>query len=116
MSWSGLNKREFPRINLSCDISIHDGDVPIKAKTENLGPGGLCALLERELEKLSSVHLSLELEPNTPPVRSHARIVWIVKSKELGSKKVSYDTGFEFINISDADRLRIMHVVGPIKN
>ena len=100
MGWAGLDQRAFPRISARCDISIHDRiGGAIKAKTQNLGVGGVCVILNRELEKLSRVHLRLMLGELAQPVECDGRVVWMVRSKELSSGKVTFDIGIEFLNL-----------------
>ena len=108
MAWAGLDQRAFPRISARCDILIHDHiGGTIKAKTQNLGGGGVCVILNRELEKLSKVRLRLTLEEAANPIECEGRIVWMVRSKELPTGKVSFDTGIEFLNLKPIDHERI---------
>lgn len=110
MVWQGMNKRAFPRVNVACDISIDSPEVNlIKSKTENLGAGGVCVILDDELDKFSTVHLQIALTQDAFPLKCDGRIVWLVRSKRIGleSSVVKYDTGIEFMNISDTDRERI---------
>ncbi|MBI4368113.1 MAG: PilZ domain-containing protein [Candidatus Omnitrophica bacterium] len=112
MTWSGLDQRNFPRIVAQCDVTIHDRiGGTLKTKTQNLGLGGVCVILTRELEKLSQVHLRITLEETQPPFESDGRVVWMVRSKEPLSKKVSYDTGIEFLNLNPQDHARISNFI-----
>ncbi len=105
MAWAGLDQRVFPRISARCDISIHDRiGGAIKAKTQNLGLGGVCVILDCELAKLSQVHLRLTLEDTTQGVDCDGRVVWMVRSKEPSSGKVSFDIGIEFLNLKPKDQ------------
>ena len=105
MGWAGLDQREFPRVSAQCDISIHDRiGGAIKAKTQNLGVGGVCVILSRELEKLSVVHLKVTLENSTQTVECDGRVVWMVRSKELSSRKIFFDIGIEFLNLKPEDQ------------
>ena len=108
MSWAGLDQRVFPRFKVRCDITI---DYPIggtiRAQTQNLGAGGVCVILQRELEKLSTVHLELSLQEILPPIQCDGRVVWMVRSKEFVSRKTSFDTGIEFVNLKLEDQERI---------
>ena len=105
MSWAGLDQRTFPRVSTQCDIAIGDHlqDL-IKTKTQNLGAGGVCVILNRQVEKLSRVHLRLTLEDSITPIECDGRVVWMVRSKELVSGRVSFDVGVEFLNLKDEDR------------
>ena len=112
MAWAGLDQRVFPRVSTQCDLSIHTGlGGVLKTKTENLGAGGVCVILKQELPKLSQVHVRIGLEPTGSPVECEARVVWIVRSKELISGKISFDTGLEFIQLPVKDQERITHFI-----
>ena len=105
MSWAGLDQRAFPRVSTQCDIAVGDHlQGLIKTKTQNLGAGGVCVILNRQVEKLSRVHLRLTLEDSITPIECDGRIVWMVRSKELVSGRVSFDVGVEFLNLKDEDR------------
>ena len=108
MSWSGLDQRAFPRISARCDIIIHDriGGL-VKTKTQNLGPGGACVLLNRSVEKLSHVHLRLVIGELAQPIECEGRVVWMVKSKAPASGKVMFDIGIEFLDLKALDQERI---------
>ena len=104
MSWTGLDQRAFPRISAQCDIAIGDHlQGLIKTKTQNLGAGGVCVILNCQVEKLSRVHLRLTLK-DSAPIDSDGRVVWVVRSKELVSGRVSFDVGIEFLNLKGEDR------------
>ena len=105
MGWAGLDQRAFPRIDARCDIWIGDqiGEI-VKTKTQNLGAGGICVISEREFEKLTRVHLRLTLKEGAPPVECDGRVVWMVRSKELVPRKVSFDIGVEFLDLKAPDR------------
>ncbi len=105
MSWAGLDQRAFPRVSARCDISIHDRiGGAITTKTQNLGIGGVCVILNRELAKLSQVHLRLTLENTAQTVECDGRVVWMVRSKEPSSGKVSFDIGIEFLGLKPNDQ------------
>ena len=108
MAWAGLNQRQFPRVNTRCDILIHHRlGGAIQACTQNLGIGGACVILKQELEKLSTVRLRLTLKSEAAPIACEGRIVWIVRSKEPSSGKVTFDTGIEFLNLKLDEQERI---------
>jgi len=107
--WTGLDQRNFPRIEVKCDISIHGkGGYVIQSKTENLGAGGVCVILQEELEKFSEVRLRIALDSEEKYIECDGRIVWIVKSKDPASQKTFYDTGIEFKNLKGVERQAIL--------
>jgi Tfp pilus assembly protein PilZ len=100
--WDGFDKRRFPRINLQCEITIesHHAGRPVSAITENIGCGGVCVLLEQPLERFERCSLKLELSENMPRIETAGKVVWIVPTRDLKSKKVLYDTGIEFDDVN----------------
>ena len=105
MSWAGLDQRAFPRVSAQCDIAIGDHlQGLIKTKTQNLGAGGVCVILNRQVEKLSRVHLRLTLDDSATPIECDGRVVWMVRSKELVSGKVLFDIGIEFLKMEPKDQ------------
>lgn len=101
MSWGGLNQRQFPRLNAECGIAINDQvRGAIKARTENIGKGGVCVILNQELVKLSRVRFHLVLDEKESPLECEGRVVWAVRSKNPASGKVTFDTGIEFIDLN----------------
>lgn len=108
MSWTGLDQRAFPRISARCDISIqHSLAGVIKTHTQNVGAGGVCVILQRELEKLSSVHLKLALEDPDSLIECEGRAMWIVRSTDPASRKVSFDTGIGFVGLKPEAEKRL---------
>lgn len=99
--WDGFNKRKFPRLNLRCEVILRDrpqGRI-LKAKTENVGAGGVCIILETPLERFSLVSVRLELDPNLPWIECLGKTVWVVPAREILPKKERFDVGIEFVNL-----------------
>lgn len=104
MMWDGFNKRKFPRVSVRCEINVQTlrrKKKPIAAFTENIGSGGVCVMLQKELKRFTSCRLSLELDEKLPKIESPARIVWTVPTGKLKSRKSSYDTGIEFTGLDE---------------
>lgn len=99
--WDGFNKRKFPRVNRECEIVVESesGKSPIKTKTENIGAGGVCVILNQSLERYSPCHVSLELEEKSPRIECDSKVVWAIPSKNPRTRKKSYDTGIEFVDL-----------------
>ncbi len=114
MTWAGLDQRVFPRFSTRCDITISDRvGGTIKTKTQNIGVGGVCVILDKELEKLSEAKLRLILNESSP-IECKARVVWMIRSKEPSSGKMSYDTGFEFMDLDPKDKQRIQFFIDQL--
>lgn len=103
--WDGFNKRKFPRLSLRCEIVLRNqsGVQVVQAQTDNLGAGGLCLILDRALERFSTLSLRLELDKNLPWIECQGKVIWIVASREIGEKKDSFDTGIEFLGLEPAE-------------
>jgi c-di-GMP-binding flagellar brake protein YcgR len=117
MTWEGINQRKFPRVSYKCLIRVaRPGyeDV-IETFTENVGSGGICVVLEKNLGLFETVAMDIFIDEMAPPTKCHGTVVWVVK-RHPGSKYESekYDTGIEFQDISDVDRERITRLVQDI--
>ena len=116
MVWAGIDRRKFPRVNYECNISMKtEGERPevISTRTENIGIGGICVVIKKELTLFKDVELEVTLEDSNPPVRCGGSVVWVVK-KNYPASAISFDIGIEFTNIKGADRNRIGKVVEKV--
>jgi hypothetical protein len=113
--WDGLDKRRFPRLKLPCLVKVYRSRKPtmdFKTCTENIGEGGICVVLGKEISVFSSVHLEIDLKDEGPPAECEGLVVWTVKRKEPEKRSpAQFDTGIEFFNLKDRDRLRIRELV-----
>lgn len=112
--WQGVDKRRFPRANYPCKIIVikKQAAEKISTHTENIGVGGVCVMLNQELDRFSEVELILFLKDQQPPIYCDARIVWTVKRQMPSPKQATQiDTGVEFVNLKEKDKLRIEKVV-----
>lgn len=110
--WDSLNRRRFPRLSLKCEIEIMDKEKPLRyaAMTENLGAGGVCLLLDKELPRFSMVDLRLDLGDGKDPIACVGKICWTVESRGLKTGK-KIDTGIEFLGMSEAERSRVVRLI-----
>ena len=107
MMWEGINRREFPRVNYPCKVIIM-GSGPkevISTHTENIGTGGICVVLSKELPKFSPVRVILYLKDSQGPLECNGRIVWSFKTA------VDFDTGIEFMEVNSVGQNRIEKIV-----
>ena len=113
--WQGVDRRRFPRANYPCKILvIKKGQTKkISTHTENIGLGGVCVILNEELDRFSEAELILFLNNGQSPICCDARIVWTVRrlTPILKGVPLEIDTGVEFVNLKEEDRLRIEKVV-----
>jgi len=111
--WQGVDRRRFPRANYPCKIIVMKKGQTKKfsAHTENIGVGGVCVILNEELDRFTEIELILMLDDKQPPIYCDARIVWTVKRMMPTTQVPQVDTGVEFVNLKEKDKLRIEKIV-----
>lgn len=118
VSWSGLERRQFPRVNYPCLITIrHEGDGvdAFLTHTENIGTGGVCLVLKKDIKLFSEVTLELDLLDMEKNIQCKGKVIWSVKTQSKKPAKLPvFDTGVEFIEISSKDQKRISDVVNQL--
>jgi hypothetical protein len=114
VAWTGLDQRNFPRVAVSCQIWIEGSDGVIETKTENLGGGGVCVILDHGLEKLSRVKLRMTLDKARASIECGGRVVWIVCSKDPKTKALTYDTGIEFTDLTSEGQDEILSFIQQV--
>jgi len=114
--WSGINRRKFPRAEYPCKITVKTKYHPdsVTSQTENIGIGGICVMLPKDLGIFAPVEIQLDLLDGQPVVACDGTIVWIVKSKK--DENPDYDTGVEFTNLKSEDEGRIVFIVDKVLN
>ena len=114
--WDGINKRKFPRANYPCKITVKRKEHPdsASAETENIGVGGICTMLPKDLGIFAPVEIQLDLLDNQPAIECDGAIVWIVEKKD--EKHKTFDTGVEFTNLKKEGAARITAIVEKILN
>lgn len=112
--WNGINRRKFPRANYPCEITVRRKDNPdsLSSQTENIGVGGICVMLQKDLGIFAPVEIQLDLLDGGSTIRCDGTIVWIVSKKDKKDKL--FDTGIEFTNIKRNDATRIGAIVDRI--
>lgn len=111
--WESLDHRKFPRLNINCDIEIRKAKTPLHFSTitENIGAGGVCVILSRELDRHAGVLLKLHLPDGLPVVECSGKICWAIRNRTFSRAESEYDTGIEFLEIREEDRERIRRIV-----
>jgi len=113
--WSGINRRKFPRVNYNCLINIEKPGSPetISTRTENIGEGGICVILYQDLGLFNGVNIEIKLDNGiSSPLKCNGTVVWVVKKRgNTQDEDVTYDTGIEFIDLKDNDKMRIQNIV-----
>jgi Tfp pilus assembly protein PilZ len=115
MSWDGLNRRKFPRVNYPCLVVIRQNEGEqdiILTHTENIGVGGTCIVLKQSIDMFSEVELELDLLDLGEHIKCKGKVVWNVQRKgDASSKPFFYDIGIEFDDIEATEKKRIEEVV-----
>ena len=117
MTWEGMNQRKFPRVSYKCLIRVaRDGrEEEIDTFTENIGAGGICVVLDRDLGLFSEVSLEMYLGDYAKAVTCRGTVVWIVKRRPTDKTEMErYDTGIEFQNMKEEDKERLAQLVQSI--
>jgi len=111
--WETLDKRKFPRLNIRCDIEIRElkGACQFSTVTENIGAGGVCVILPKELPRSTLVFVKLFVAERESPIECSGKICWRVESKVLFKDEKRFDTGIEFLDILPEDRSFIRGLV-----
>ncbi len=114
--WDGLNRRKFPRVNYPCLVVIRnnaneDNDV-ILTHTENVGTGGVCVILKKDVKMFSFIDLELDLLDLGEHIKCQGKVMWNVQRKvEEKNKPLFYDIGIEFENLSEEENQRLEDIV-----
>jgi len=113
--WNGIDRRKFPRVHYKCVIYIkkRSSTKAISTRTENIGVGGICVILDEDLGLFGGVDLELDLENGiSSNIKCSGTIVWVVKKRGFDKKGGKlYDTGIEFVGIETAGQGRISKIV-----
>ena len=117
MLWEGIDKRKFPRAKYKCRIRIAEQgkEEVFNTFTENIGGGGICVVLGKEVDLFKTAKLELYLAEGEGPIRCGGAIVWVIRRQTgPGSGGYEYDTGIEFTDLGEEGRRRIAALVEEI--
>ena len=107
MIWQGMDNRRFPRADYPCKVVVLRSDLrrTFSTHTENIGTGGICVVISKELPKFCPVEVLLYLKDGLAPIECNGRIIWVIQ------RETNFDTGIEFIDIKQTDCLRIERII-----
>jgi len=113
--WGGIDRRKFPRANYPCILTVKRKDQQdmLSTQTENIGIGGICVILPKDLGIFAPVEIRLDLLDGQAAVDCDGTVAWVIASKE-DKKAESFDTGLEFTNLKRKDALRITDIIDKI--
>jgi len=114
MSWQGVDQRIFPRANYPCVVRLREkkSSETFNTKTENIGCGGVCVMLPKNIGMFSPVEMEINISSEGGNINCDGVVVWVVRHKEtVKDKAESFDTGIEFKNLREEYRLAIDKIV-----
>jgi len=111
-----IERRRFPRANVSCKISIVFGErlLVFTSHTENIGAGGIRVIIGAKLAYATVVDLELFLPDRGEPIKCKGQIVWTNEIKQAENNLPLFDMGIQFIEISNSDQEEIKNFVNTI--
>ncbi len=113
--WSGMDRRKFPRVNYPCMIVLrdtHNQMETVLTHTDNLAVGGVCVIFKKHLKMFSPLEVELDLLDCEEHIKCQGKVVWSIRRK--GDEKIKpmfYDTGIEFVNLSEKDSKRLEAII-----
>jgi hypothetical protein len=108
-----IEKRKFPRAELTCKISTVFGErlLVFNVHTENVGEGGIRTILEEKLNIRTPVEVELFLKDKDMPIISKGEVAWASEIRPEGVRPRLFDTGIKFSEISEHNKEAIRNVV-----
>lgn len=114
-NWDGLDRRKFPRVKYPCLVILKDAEDNkeiLLNHTENIGIGGICVILKKNVKMFSTVEIELDLLDMGENIKCQGKVVWNVQRRDDAKKKpLFYDVGIEFKDITDKERERVEQVI-----
>ena len=116
--WEGLDRRRFPRVIYPCLVVIRNNEEEkdvILTHTENVGIGGVCVILKKNVKIFTPVELELDLLDLGQHIKCKGRVVWNIQRKGDERKKpLFYDLGIEFENLDKKEHERLQEIVSRL--
>ena len=99
-------RRASCRLNIACKISMVFGDkrIELNGHTENLSTGGIMVITEENIMPSTVVDLEFFLWDKEKPIKCKGQVAWFNEICPKESKPRIFNTGIEFVDISDSDR------------
>ena len=114
MQYDGAERREHIRANFFCRIVLLSPDRELIAYTENISKGGLMVVLEEKLAIFNVVGIEFFLDKDTL-IQCEGHVSWVrERDKESVDTLNMFDTGIEFIGVSNKDKDSIEKKVNEI--
>ena len=112
--YTGIERRKYPRIHATFVEYSPIGEIIPQKKsfTENVGPGGICFLVDEEIKLKTHLSLKIYLPDSQEVIEAKGKVVWTKASSFLSVGKGNhYDLGLEFVEIDEYDQQRIWQYI-----
>ena len=115
LNGSFVERRRFPRLNVSVDIeysilkkeSLHGNE----SITKNISAGGICLIVYEDVKVGSLLDLKINISEINYSINVKGKVIWS-SSFSIGSdQRDRYDLGIEFTDINETDRQKISQYV-----
>ncbi len=107
MAVEGFDRRKFPRVLYPCVIKVISPGGPQEAvltHTENIGQGGLCIIIKKEIKLFTPVAMEVDLLDGSEHIFPEGKVVWnVCRKSDEEVKPLFYNIGIEFTKMSKAD-------------
>jgi len=114
MSWRGIDTRRGIRVAFECVVIVKkkETSVVFRTQTENISIGGVCVILDKGLLKNTPVEIELFLPDYPVPITCGGKVAWSIRRNEYTKRKpLHFDTGLEFIDITQEDKSRLRRII-----
>ncbi len=111
-----IEKRRFPRASIVCKITAVFAErlLVFNSHTENIGEGGIRVILEEKLHISTEVEVELFLLDRERPLKCKGQVIWTEEISPVGTEPRFFDTGIEFMGISDPDQTDVRKLVNAL--
>lgn len=101
-----IEKRQFPRAEVACKISVVFADrlLVFNTHTENIGVSGIKVILQEKLNVSTIVDIELFLLGKEIPIKCKGQVVWAKEMVPLEINPRLFETGIEFVQISEPNQ------------
>jgi len=107
MAWEGTDRRQFARVMYPCMVKIISSDQSreeMLTHTENIGQGGLCIIIKKDIKLFTPVTMEVDLLDMSDHIHPKGKVVWNVRRRpDEQVKPLFYSIGIEFTQMSKAD-------------
>jgi c-di-GMP-binding flagellar brake protein YcgR len=112
---SSSERRVFKRAQYECKINICYSNETLTATVKNIGQGGVLVVFDKEMPRGLPVQLEVFLDQGKI-IKCEGNIVWsLIKTDIFGDSKTVYETGIQFIRLSDEDKGTISIIVSSME-